>query len=267
MEKKLGINEKNRRLLDLLNRFGKNLFSIKDASKIIGLPVKDTRLYLGYLARRGWLARVKRGLYVSVPLGTVNPQEYRENPWIVADRIFAPCCIGGWSAAEHWGFTDQIFNSVFVFTARMFRKKNVTIQGTEFVLKLVRTKKIGHTKSIWIENVKVQVSNPYQTIVDVLNDPAVGGGIRHVSDIVRNYFNSEYRNDIELLSYIKENKNRTVYKRLGYILEISNIEAPEIIKECHKNISSGYSVLDPTIKTKGSFNRRWNLRVNAKVEK
>lgn len=267
MEKKLGINEKNRRLLDLLNRFGKNIFSIKDASKIMGLPIKDTRICLGYFARRGWLARVKRGLYISVPLGTVSPQEYKENPWIVANRIFAPCYIGGWSAAEYWGLTDQIFNSVFVFTARMFRKKNITIQGTEFILKLVRTKKISHTKSIWIENVKVQVSDPSQTIVDVLNDPVVGGGIRHVSDIVRNYFNSEYRNDMELLNYTEENNNRTVYKRLGYILEILNIEAPEIIKECHKNISSGYSVLDPAIKTKGSFNRRWNLRVNAKVEK
>ena len=113
----------------------------------------------------------------------------------------------------------------------------------------------------------MQVSDPSQTIVDVLDDPAVAGGIRHVSDMIRNYFNSEYRNDIGLLKYIKENKNRTVYKRLGYILEISDLNVPDIIKECHKNISSGYSVLDPVIKTKGSFNRRWNLRVNAEVEK
>jgi len=267
MEKKLGINEKNRRLLDLLNRFGNTLFSIKDASKIIGLSVKDTRLYLGYFARRGWLSRVKQGIYISVPLGTVSPQEYKENPWIVANRIFAPCNIGGWSAAEHWEFTDQIFSSIFVFTARIFRKKNITIQGTEFILKLVRAKKIRHTKSIWIENVKVRVSDPSQTIVDVLDDPAVGAGIRHVSDIVRNYFNSEYRNNIELLNYIKENKNRTVYKRLGYILEISDINVPDLINECHKNISSGYSILDPAIKTKGSFKRRWNLRVNAEVVK
>jgi len=103
--KKLGINEKNRGLLDLLNRFEKNLFSIKDASKIMGLSVKDTRLYLGYFARRGWLSRVKQGMYISVPLGTVSPQEYKENPWIVANRIFALCNIGGWSAAEHWEFT------------------------------------------------------------------------------------------------------------------------------------------------------------------
>ena len=71
MGKKLGINEKNRRLLDLLNRFRNTLFSIKDASKIMGLSVKDTRLYLGYFARRGWLSRVKQGIYISVPLDLI----------------------------------------------------------------------------------------------------------------------------------------------------------------------------------------------------
>lgn len=267
MRKKSGINEKNRKLLDSLNRFGKNIFSIKDASEMIELPIKDTRLYLAYFARRGWLSRVKRGLYIAVPLGIDNPQEYKENPWIIANRIFAPCYIGGWSAAEHWDITDQIFNSIYVFTFRMFRNKNINIQGTDFVLKLVRKKKIVHAKGVWIENVKIQVSDPTQTVVDILDDPTVGGGIRHTVDIVENYFNSEHRDDAALLKYIRDNKNRTIYKRLGYILEILNIQNPETIKECHKNISAGYSVLDPTIKNKGTFNRRWNLRVNAGIER
>src|SRR3989339_2205839 len=132
MDKILGINEKNRKLLELLNRFGKNMFSIEDASKILGLSIEETRFYLAYFARRGWLARVKRGLYITVPLGTVNPQEYKENPLIVANRIFSPCYIGGWSAAEHWNLTDQIFNSVFVCTFRKFRKKTENVQGTDF---------------------------------------------------------------------------------------------------------------------------------------
>jgi len=267
MKKISGINEKNRKLLDLLNRSAKKLFSIKDAAKIMNLSIKDTRLYLAYFARRGWLSRVKCGLYISVPLGTINPQEYKENPWIVANRIHSPCYIGGWSAAEHWDITDQIFNSVCVFTFRIFRKKNINIQGTDFVLKLVCKKKIVHTKGVWIENVKVQISNPTQTIVDILDDPAIGGGIRHVVEIVESYFNSEHRKDTELLRYVKDNGNRTIYKRLGYILEILNIQSPEVIKQCRKNISAGYSALDPTIKTKGTFSRRWNLRINAEIEK
>jgi len=267
MNKISGIVEKNRKLLEMLNRPGKNLFSVKDAAKILGLPVKDTRIYLAYFARRGWLSRIKPGLYIAVPLGTVNPQEYKENPWIVASRIFSPCYIGGWNAAEHWGLTDQIFSSIFVFTICMFRKKEIRIQGTDYVLKLVRKKKVGHTKSVWIENIKVQISNPTQTVVDVLDDPIAGGGIRHITEIVTNYFNSEHRSDSDLMKYIGEKNNRTIYKRLGYILEIFNIQPPEIIEACRKNISAGYSVLDPTIENKGTFNRRWNLRINAEIQK
>ncbi len=262
-----GIDRKNRKLLDLLNQFGKKIISIKEASKITGLSIKDARQYLAYFARRGWLARIKPGFYVSVPLGTVNPQEYKENPWLVANRIFSPCYIGGWSAAEHWDFTDQIFKSIFVFTARIFRKKEVSIQRTDFVLKLVRKENFGHIKGVWVENTKIQVSDPTQTIIDILNDPTVGGGIRHTAEIVENYFASEHCNKEDLLKYISENKNRTVYKRLGFILEALNIQAPEVIEVCKKNISAGYSVFDPTVKTKGTFNRKWNLRVNVEIGK
>lgn len=267
MRNKSGINEKNRKLLDSLNRFGEKIFSIRDASRMMGLPVKDTRLYLAYLARRGWLARVKRGLYISVPLGTVNPQEYKENSWIVANRIFSPCYIGGWSAAEHWGLTEQIFNSVYVFTFRTFRSKNINVKGAEFVLKFIGEKRTRHIKGVWVENIKIQISDPEQTLVDILNDPAAGGGIRHVAEIIRSYFDSDYSDEMKLLGYIKENGNRTIYKRLGYVLEILNIQNPEVIKECRRNISTGYSALDPTINNKGTFNRRWNLRINAEIKR
>ena len=267
MNRTSGILEKNRKLLESLNRAGKNLFSVRDASKIIGLPLNRTRLYLAYFARRGWLSRVKPGLYISVPLGTLNPQDYKENPWIVANRVFSPCYVGGWSAAEHWELTDQIFSSIFVFTGRLFRKKEVNIQGTDFVLKLVRKVSTGHTKSMWVENTKAQVSDPSQTVVDVLDDPATGGGIRHIAEIVKNYFDSKHRNDTELLKYIDEKNNRTIYKRLGYILEIFKGQSAELIETCRKNVSAGYSTLDPTIKGKSKFNRRWNLRINAGIEK
>ena len=78
MNRSLGINEKNRKLLEALNRSGKNMFTAKEASRIIGLTINSTRLFLAYCTRRGWLARVKRGLYTCVPLGTINPQEYKE---------------------------------------------------------------------------------------------------------------------------------------------------------------------------------------------
>lgn len=262
-----GISETNRKVLDNLARSQKGPFSIKEASKALGLPKNKTRIALAYLTRKGWLSRVKRGLYISVPLGTINPQEYREHPWIVANRVFAPCYVGGWNAAEHWELTDQIFKSVVVFTLRKFKNTNMNIQGTDYVIKRISKKYFGKTKTVWIENIKVPVSDPLQTIVDILDDPFIGGGMRNIADIVQEYFKSQYRNDDEIISYIDRKNNRTVYKRLGFLIESFGIEAIKLKEICKKKISAGFSLLDPTIEVKGPFNSDWNLRINVSIGK
>lgn len=262
-----GISEKNRKLLDNLNRTQKGPFSSKEASKALNLPLKEVSTILTYFAAKGWLSRVRRGLYITVPLGTVNPRDYKENPLVVANRVFAPCYIGGWSAAEHWEFTDQIFNSVVVFTLRRYRNKTEQIQGTDFVLKFMNKKYFGQAKQVWIGNSKVQISDPVQTVVDILDDPSIGGGMRNVTDVVREYFKSQHRNDDEIVKYIYRRNNRTVYKRLGYLIEACSIDALKLKETCEKNISAGFSLLDPTVEAKGSFNSKWNLRINVSVDK
>jgi|GEM_PF-6032200 len=43
-----------------------------------------------------------------------------DEPWAVAQKLFVPCYVGGWSAAEYWDFTEQIFNSTLVVLAKKF---------------------------------------------------------------------------------------------------------------------------------------------------
>ena len=262
-----GISETNRKLLDALARSQKGPFSIHEASKVLGIPRNKIRIILAYLVRKGWLSRVKRGLYISVPLGTINPQEYKEHPWVVANHVFDPCYVGGWSAAEHWGLTDQIFNSVVVFTLRKFKNSSMNIQGTDFVIKRVGEKNFGVAKAAWIENIKVSVSDPLQTIVDILDDPSIGGGMRHVTDVIQEYFKSQYRNDDEIIKYIDRKNNRTVFKRLGFLIESIGIDAVKLKETCEKKISAGFSLLDPAIEARGHFNSKWNLRINVGMDK
>jgi predicted transcriptional regulator of viral defense system len=110
-----GISKRNRELLDKLNREIKSPFSITEVSMILGINLDKARRLVAYWVSRGWLTRIKKGLFITVPLGTVNPAERKENPWIVATIVFNPCYIGGWSACEHWGLTEQIFKDVVVF--------------------------------------------------------------------------------------------------------------------------------------------------------
>lgn len=259
----LGIEENNRTLLDTLHRKVTGPFGSVEAAESLGLSRKRARRLLAYLAKRGWLARVQRGLYSLVPLGAGEPAEWREDPWVVAAKALAPCYIGGWSACEHWELTEQIFRDVVVVTGRGVRSSNVEIQGTAFRLKsLPKTKHFG-TRNVWKARVPVAVSDPTRTIIDVLDDPSIGGGIRHIAEVVDAYFASEHRDDRRLVEYTNRRGNRTVYKRLGYLVEALGAEADTLVHECRAGMSAGLSLLDPSSRRKGRVSKRWNLRVNA----
>ena len=63
--------------------------------------------------------RVCRGLYAPIPLDAISPSEWREDPWVIAVKLFGPdYYIGGWTACEHWSFTEQIFMDTVVVTTR-----------------------------------------------------------------------------------------------------------------------------------------------------
>jgi len=260
-----GITEENRRLLDKLHRETTGPFTVSIAARVLRMNQQRATRLLAYWASHGWLSRIRRGVYITVPLGARQPSECRENPWIVAVTLFKPAYIGGWSACEHWGFTEQIFSEIVVFTTRRVRTRKQRVQDTKFILKVVPRERIFGTVDVWRQQTKVQVSNPSRTIADILSEPAIGGGMHHIAQVVTEYFNSEHRNDEKLINYISQLKNRTICKRLGYILEIFQINAPKILMYCKDNISSGYSKLDPTVKTKGKLVRRWNLDINVEL--
>jgi predicted transcriptional regulator of viral defense system len=262
-----GITKEKRRLLDLLNREQRGPFSISRAAEILGINYTRVSRLLAFWTSQGWLTRIQRGLYITVPLGTVDPSKRKEDAWIIAAKVFAPCYIGGWSACEHWGLTEQIFKDIMVFTSHKERKRKKQIHETVFILKVVKEDRLFGVNTVWRRQFRVNVSDPSRTIVDILNDPSIGGGIRNITDVLVNYFEWEHKNEEKLTAYINRIDNRAIYKRLGYIIEVMNLDQPRMIEICRSNISKGYSKLDPTVPAKGKILRRWNLLINVTLGK
>lgn len=258
-----GISEAYRRRVDELHRRFQHPFSVAESAELFRLDRPRTRRLLAHLAARGWLNRVRRDAYITVPLGAERPGEWREDPWVVAARIFSPGYLGGWTACEHWGLTEQIFRDVQVVTTRRLRHRTQEIQGTRFLAKTISADRLFGTKTVWRGSNRVEVSDPSRTVVDLLDDPALGGGIRHVAEIVAAYFASEHRDDRRLQDYVRRLGNRTIWKRLGYLLETQMLAAPELLDVCKQSMSAGISVLDPGAEPKGPVLKRWNLRINA----
>src|SRR5216683_623653 len=131
-----------------------------NASKALALDAKRAAAKLSSLAERGWLRRVRRGVYLIVPLeAEPGKAATAADPWILAQEVFSPCYIGGWRAAEYWALTEQIFRPTLVVTAAAIRSKSIELLGQEYRLFRVPASRVRIDTSVWRDSVKVKVSS------------------------------------------------------------------------------------------------------------
>ena len=260
MEAILGLGKEDRKRLSAVLRETKGTISVREAAGILKVPPLDAAKLLSRWANKGWLSRVRRGLYIQVPLESRTVDIPLEDPWMIADRLFSPCYIGGFSAAEYWGFTEQIFRTVMVMTTRQVRDRTPGIKGTNFLLHTILEKARFGTKPVWRGQVKVSVSDPERTILDMLDNPKSGGGIRSTADMFANYLKSEGKNLELLISYAKRLGNGAVLKRLGFLLERLAPDQKTAIEECRAMLTKGNAKLDPALKAERLITR-WRLWV------
>jgi len=253
-----GLGKLDRKRLGEVVRRTKGTVIVVEAAQILELPSVSTAKILARWAKAGWLARVRRGLYIPIPLEAASSDVPLEDAWILAARIFEPCYIGGWSAAEYWGMTEQIFRTVAVMTAQKPRKRIFTMGGTEFKLRTVPKSAMFGLKPVWKGQMKILVSDPARTILDMLNNPTVGGGIRPTTDILKNWLESKDRNVPLLMEYADTLGSGAVYKRLGYLLESCCPEEQAAIETCLRSLTKGYASLDPSLESEKIITR-WRL--------
>lgn len=260
METISGLGKEDRKRLSAIVRETKGTISVKEAADILKVSSTDAAKMLSRWAKKGWLSRVRRGIYILVPLESSTPDVPLEDLWAIAERLFSPCYIGGWSAAEYWDLTEQVFRTTVVMTTQKPRDRSPVIKGASFMLRTISEKALFGMKPVWRGRVKVSVSDPSRTIVDMLSDPKLGGGIRSTVDMFLNYLKSE-NSDIELLiGYAKRLGNGAVFKRLGFLLERFAPDQKSSINECRSQLTKGNVKLDPALKV-NKLVTRWRLWV------
>ncbi len=255
-----GIGTKDRERLAAILRAAKGAISVADATTTLGLSRPVTAKLLARWAHKGWLSRIRQGLYVPVPLESRTADVALEDPWIIADQIYRPCYIAGWSAAEHWDLTEQIFRTIVVLTTQRPRERRPNISGTDFLVRTIPEHARFGLKPVWRGRVKVDVSDPSRTVLDMLNDPQLGGGIRSTADMLANYLKSEAKQLALLLDYADTLGNGAVFKRLGFLLERLSPSDEEAIAQCRERLSTGNAKLDPKLPADNLITR-WRLWV------
>ena len=251
------------RLANVLRDAGE-LVTIDDAASSLGVSRQEAAKTLWRWSQQGWFRHVRRGLYAPIPPDFPLQAQVLPEPWILVPELFDPGYVGGWSAAEHWDLTEQMFLSVLVCTASGSKPREQRVQGTTFVLKRVKPDLIFGTRPVWCGTVKVQVSDVHRTVVDMLDEPRIGGGIRHVFDCLVAYVQSEQAALPKLIEYGDHLGNGAVFKRMGFLLARLGVDEG-ILDACRSRLTAGNAQLDLSTPSRRLV-RRWQLWIPSSWE-
>lgn len=243
------------------------VISVRESARTLGLSPRAASGRLAALTQAGWLARIRRGVYLVLPLEAASEGNTTvEDPWQLAAALFSPCYIGGWSAAEHWGLTEQLFRSTFVATTTSIRTRAATHLGTLFTLVRVKTSRLQHLSLVWRGSRRVHVSSRERTIVDAAMDPRWVGGFRHLAEVFATYSVEPTADSAELLRELRRSGNGAAAKRIGFLAERLWPSAEALIEGALEARSAGVIKLDPATARRGPMNSRWRVWVNSAVD-
>jgi predicted transcriptional regulator of viral defense system len=260
-----GISGRGRAELVAVLASGRRFVTPADVASALGLDADAAAKRLSRWARDGWVRRVRRGLYIGVPVDASNPAGWSEDAMIVGATVWSPCYFTGWTSANHWALTEQVFRTTVLKTTIRVRSTHARLLDHDYLLAHTSADALAFgLKSEWHGESRLRFADPARTVIDILDEPRLAGGIRHAAEILGTFLDEH--DPALLVDYGDRCGNRAVFKRLGYLVGALNLHAPELLNACQERISAGISALDPDGPRGGRRVTRWGLLVNVAIE-
>lgn len=244
------MTKNQRKLLDILDEYGWDVFSYDMLMNIGILSSKEIWEALRYLTKNGTIVRIEKGKYHRSGFIDVN---------VIACSIIKDSCIAYWSAINKHGLTEQFPNVIFLQNSKRTGELEIPNSGTRIKFIKVKDYKIFGTKSFGYGNHFWKMTDIEKTIIDGFDLPLYSGGFPETIKA----FNNANLNQRKLISYCKKFKNNSVTRRLGFLSELLNKEnLDEFIHYAKSIVNNNYILFESGIPKSNSINKRWKINVN-----
>jgi len=233
---------------------GVEIVSFEDVSHLFPELSRDmVRKVLSSLSKKGYLFRLKRGLYAVGDPATKNP--YR-----IALALF-PGYIAFSSALRLYNLMEYEPFTLFVATPGTSGERRVG----EYTIKAVA---LGERATGVTSRDGIYVSTLAKTFFDCFYKPCYCGGY---SEITKALYEAHEVNWGEFLSYFKRFASSSLCQRTGYVLEIVRddvgAKVPESVIEYLLGRVKAWTRLVPTLPSRGTGIGRWKLIDNLGKER
>ena len=200
-----------------------------------------------FLAKRGWLVRIKRGFYA---VASLESHSFADISPLVLAQIFIPdSYISFEFALNHHGYFDQLPSKVTSVTS--LKSKNYNFQNLNYQFVKAKPEMMVGFNETKINNHVSKIADTEKAFIDFLHFRKDG----YTVDLVKEKLN-EAKSDIDpvKLSNYSSPYPEALKRRLGFLLDSAGIDSKEIYNQIKKN--SGNAKLT---KNSNIFNSKWRL--------
>lgn len=260
------ISTQSNELLSYFNKQGRVCFEYTEAFQALPDSKENAvKQLLSDMTRRGLLMRLKEGVYYIIPY-EADAETFMPDWHTIAGYLVnnADYYIAYYSALHIHNLITQPSLKEQIVVSKQQRPSVIKIKNIPFQFIYHNEDHFFGTKKVWIDNFnKVQCSDLEKTIIDCLFKPNYAGGIVEVARAI-NISKDQIKFD-KLLEYIRKFKSQAVIKRLGFLLELLDINHI-IIEELLKEKTASYVLLDTELPKSGKMVSRWSIRQNLETE-
>lgn len=264
MERTLSQNEA-KVVLDLEWR-GQRIVTLAEIQAALACSGSYARFMAHQLARKGWLERLRPGLYQLVPAERGREGVVDTNPLAAGAVLASPYFFSFGTACTQHGLTEQVFAEIFLVTRT--RRKSWLLRGKRYVFVPVPEMRFFGFSEFKVLGVVVQLATIERALADALDRPRYAGGIGEVSRMVARA--SRRVSWDALLDCLHRFGESALVQRLGYLLEFTRAEVPGMaIDALHGLVRPGSKILlGPGAKwgRHGALSRPWNVIENVPRE-
>lgn len=227
-----------------LEELGLEIFTLNDIIKITEQKKEVVKSTLTRLVKQKNIYRLKTKYY------SLRKIESK----FQLQKLYTETYIGLHSALEYYGSTTQRFNNLDLITKNLLKKQN--IENTEIDFHKVKQGLFFGFKKIKINNSEVFISNIEKTIIDCIYFSSKVY-LTEIEMFIK--MNKEIINTEILTTYLNKINSSVLNKRVGYLLELSNIHLKEI------KINNKYERLNINLSKSGTRNTKWKLIINEDI--
>lgn len=250
------LSQKDLSLLEeAILRFGR-IVSFNDLDGIFSSSYGEgeSKQRISLLAKRGWLVRIKRGLYIVITdIATLGFSDLSE--LTISQTLNKESYISFENALQYYSMFDQMLSSIEAVTDK--RARNYKVQDKEYRFSHIKkTLYFGFT-TITLEGREVKMAEKEKVLLDMLYFRASSYTASLVLEKLR-----DYKEDIDFEKLKKYARvfGLSMIREIGFLLDLVKVDTKDLYRI--GKIREGYSKMSAN---SSEFNSRWRLYYDSNI--